>query len=208
MAVTASILWMAAAPDLARSEAAPGRFREMVLAPHLWLLGLVQMGSFGLSLVVDSWVVVILTKVLNVPATQAGLIGSLVLLAGIVSRPLGGALRRYHLPCSVMDATQASEAQAPQYTSRMEIVGRSLKPSRLIAKCRRRRLAGSTLMRASITFLLASALCIRWAAAQNCNTPDIYVVDAEGGNATRFVSPSVAVHGYWECQQANQKRRI
>jgi MFS family permease len=95
MAVMASILWVVAAPDLAPSGAAPGRFREMLLAPQLWLLGLVQMGTFGLSLVVGSWVVVILTKVLNVPATQAGLIGSLVLLAGIVSRPLGGVLRRH-----------------------------------------------------------------------------------------------------------------
>ena len=95
MAVMALMLWVAAAPDLPPSAAARGRFREMLLAPQLWLLGLVQMATFGLSLVVGSWVVVILTKVLNVPATQAGLVGSLVLLAGIVSRPLGGVLRRY-----------------------------------------------------------------------------------------------------------------
>jgi MFS family permease len=53
------------------------------------------MATFGLSVVVGSWVVVILTKVMKVPATQAGLIGSLVLLLGIVSRPLGGILRRH-----------------------------------------------------------------------------------------------------------------
>lgn len=95
MALTAAIIWLAAAPNVSSGAAPPGRFGEMLLAPQLWLLGLVQMATFGLSLVVGSWVVVILTKVLHVPATQAGLIGSLVLLLGIVSRPLGGILRRH-----------------------------------------------------------------------------------------------------------------
>jgi MFS family permease len=95
MALTAGIIWLAAAPNVRSGAAPPGRFRGMLLAPQLWLLGLVQMASFGLSVVVGSWVVVILTKVLGVPATQAGLIGSLVLLLGIVSRPLGGIVRRH-----------------------------------------------------------------------------------------------------------------
>src|SRR5260370_7620814 len=54
-----------------------------------------EMATFSISLVVGSWVVVMLTKVVHVPATRAGLMGSLVLLLGIVSRPLGGALRRH-----------------------------------------------------------------------------------------------------------------
>src|SRR6202022_5043232 len=80
---------------VAATAAVPGRFTEMLLAPQLWLLGLMQMATFSISLVVGSWVVVMLTRVLHVPATRAGLIGSLVLLLGIVSRPLGGALRRH-----------------------------------------------------------------------------------------------------------------
>ena len=95
MALTAAIIWLAAAPNVTSGAAPAGRFREMLLAPQLWLLGLVQMATFGLSVVVGSWVVVLLTRVLGVPATQAGLIGSLVLLLGIVSRPLGGILRRH-----------------------------------------------------------------------------------------------------------------
>jgi MFS family permease len=93
-ALTAAILWVATAPDISSGTAAPGRFSEMLFAPQLWLLGLVQMASFGLSLVVGSWVVVMLTRVLKVPATEAGLLGSLVLLLGIFSRPFGGVLRR------------------------------------------------------------------------------------------------------------------
>jgi MFS family permease len=95
MAVTAALIWLAAAPEVAPAAVVSGRWREMLLAPQLWLLGLVQMATFGLSLVVGSWVVVILTRVLSVPATRAGLIGSLVLLVGIVSRPLGGVVRRH-----------------------------------------------------------------------------------------------------------------
>ena len=94
MALTAAIIWLAA-PSVSFAAVPPGRLREMLLAPQLWLLGLVQMATFGLSVVVGSWVVVILTKAMRVPVTQAGLIGSLVLLLGIVSRPLGGVLRRH-----------------------------------------------------------------------------------------------------------------
>jgi MFS family permease len=95
MALTAAIIWLIAAPDVASNAHAPGRFSEMLLAPQLWLLGVVQMATFSISLIVGSWVVVMLTSVLHVPATSAGLIGSLVLLLGIFSRPAGGALRRY-----------------------------------------------------------------------------------------------------------------
>jgi MFS family permease len=95
MAITAAIIWVAAAPNVSSGAAPPGRFSEMLLSSQLWLLGLVQMATFGLSVVVGSWVVVILTRVMKVPATRAGLIGSLVLLLGIVSRPLGGILRKH-----------------------------------------------------------------------------------------------------------------
>jgi nitrate/nitrite transporter NarK len=95
MALTAAAVWLAGAPTVEFGARPPGHFHEMLLAPQLWLLGLMQMATFGISVVVGSWVVVLLTKVMKVPATRAGLIGSLVLLLGIVSRPLGGFLRRH-----------------------------------------------------------------------------------------------------------------
>ena len=94
MALAAAIVWLGA-PSVSFHAVPPGRLREMLLAPQLWLLGVVQMATFGLSVVVGSWVVVVLIKVMKIPATRAGLIGSLVLLLGIVSRPLGGVLRRH-----------------------------------------------------------------------------------------------------------------
>src|SRR5579863_6760794 len=95
MVLVAAVIWIAKAPLVEFPPSPPGKFHLMLLAPQLLLLGLFQMATFGMSVVVGSWVVVLLVKVMNVPTTRAGMIGSLVLLLGIVSRPLGGALRRH-----------------------------------------------------------------------------------------------------------------
>ena len=95
MVLVAAIIWITKSPLVEFPPAPPGGFLDMLLAPQLWLLGLIQMSTFGISVVVGSWVVVVLTTSMKIPATQAGLIGSLVLLLGIVSRPLGGELRRH-----------------------------------------------------------------------------------------------------------------
>jgi NNP family nitrate/nitrite transporter-like MFS transporter len=93
VAVSAWIFWIAAAPHVPPGTHARGRFRGMLLARQLWLLGLMQMASFGLAIVVGAWIVALLGNALGVPAAEAGPIGSLVLLLGIVTRPLGGFLQ-------------------------------------------------------------------------------------------------------------------
>ena len=95
MVLVAAVIWIAKSPRVEFPPSAPGKFHLMLLAPQLWLLGLFQMATFGISVVVGSWVVVLLTKTMRVPVTKAGMIGSLVLLLGIVSRPLGGWLRQH-----------------------------------------------------------------------------------------------------------------
>ncbi len=95
MVLVAAVIWLAKAPLVQFPPSPPGKFHVMLLAPQLWLLGLFQMATFGMSVVVGSWVVVLLVKVMKVPVTRAGMIGSLVLLLGIVSRPLGGVLRQH-----------------------------------------------------------------------------------------------------------------
>ena len=95
MVLVAAVIWIAKAPLVEFPPSPPGKFLAMLLAPQLWLLGLFQMATFGMSVVVGSWVVVLLVKVMKVPVTRAGMIGSLVLLLGIVSRPLGGFLRQH-----------------------------------------------------------------------------------------------------------------
>jgi NNP family nitrate/nitrite transporter-like MFS transporter len=50
------------------------------------------MASFGLVIVVGSWITVLLKTNFRMPLKTAGAMGSAVLLLGILSRPLGGLL--------------------------------------------------------------------------------------------------------------------
>jgi len=95
VATGAWILWMAGAPAAPQGLQARGRFRSLLATPQLWLLGLMQMASFGLAIVVGAWIVALLGSAFQMPAPAAGLVGSVVLLLGIVTRPVGGVLRRH-----------------------------------------------------------------------------------------------------------------
>ena len=92
-AVAAAVLvfWVAAAPPAPAKAHPKGSLLEMLANTQLWLLGVVQMASFGLVVVIGSWVALFLRETLHMSAAQAGSVGSLVLLLGIVARPLGGA---------------------------------------------------------------------------------------------------------------------
>ena len=60
---------------------------------RLWPLGAVQMATFGLSVVAGNWIVTLLEREGHARGA-AGVIGGLVLFAGIVTRPLGGLVVR------------------------------------------------------------------------------------------------------------------
>jgi nitrate/nitrite transporter NarK len=81
-------LW--AAPRPRTISPPPAQFTAMLAHSELWLLGLVQMASFGLAIVISTWITTLLRMTLGMPLRNAGLLGSLVLLLGIVTRPLGG----------------------------------------------------------------------------------------------------------------------
>ena len=70
----------------------PSHLLEMLTHGQLWLIGTVQMASFGLVIVVGAWVTLLLTTNLGLTPKSAGALGSLVLLIGIISRPIGGYL--------------------------------------------------------------------------------------------------------------------
>lgn len=61
---------------------------------RLYGLCLLYMASFGLAIVLGNWVVTLLERAGGYSNATAGLVGSLILGAGIVSRPLGGWLAR------------------------------------------------------------------------------------------------------------------
>jgi MFS family permease len=94
LAAGAWIFWVLAAPPAPPGERARGGFRDMLRTRQLWLLGLMQMASFGLAIVVGTWITALLTNEFRTPPAKAGLAGSFVLLLGIGMRPLGGVLKR------------------------------------------------------------------------------------------------------------------
>ena len=90
------------APRRSRSERAAlrpgmrGGGPSLVRDPRLLRLCVLYMASFGLSVVLGNWVVTLLSRAGGYGPGLAGAIGSLILLAGIVSRPLGGWVVRRH----------------------------------------------------------------------------------------------------------------
>jgi nitrate/nitrite transporter NarK len=93
LALSLYCLWAAPRPEAV--AAPPARFAQMLVHPGLWLLGVVQMATFGLMIVVGTWITTLLRTTLGMPLKAAALLGSLVLLLGIVTRPLGGWLAHW-----------------------------------------------------------------------------------------------------------------
>jgi len=86
------ILWVVAAPSPSFSAQPVGSLRGLLSDFQLWLLGAVQMATFGLVIVVSAWITVFLQRELSLSQSRAGLLGSLALMFGILTRPLGGAM--------------------------------------------------------------------------------------------------------------------
>jgi nitrate/nitrite transporter NarK len=92
VAALAAVL-LAAAPKPARpGRATAGRapVRALVGDARLLRLAGVFAASFGLSIVVANWVVTLLEDESSLSGGAAGAVGALVLVLGVVSRPLGG----------------------------------------------------------------------------------------------------------------------
>lgn len=84
-AAAALVLAVRALPRVGR--ASRGVLRDAALLP----LGALQVATFGLAVIAGNWIVPLLERE-GADAALAGTLGSFVLLAGIVTRPLGGAL--------------------------------------------------------------------------------------------------------------------
>jgi nitrate/nitrite transporter NarK len=91
MAGLLAVLWFWFAPDTPSHATTPKINWSNVLAnPNIWLLSMAQMGSFGAIIAAGVWVNTLLIKSIHLAPKTAGMIGSTVLLLGIISRPLGG----------------------------------------------------------------------------------------------------------------------
>jgi nitrate/nitrite transporter NarK len=92
-ALVATAVWMgwtAGAPRPEPVVKTAGGLLQMASSRELLLLGLLQMASFGLVIVAGTWITTLLKTTFQIPLKTAGLLGSAVLLLGIVSRPVGG----------------------------------------------------------------------------------------------------------------------
>ena len=96
-ATAASASGPAAAPAPAVHPAAPpapagSPFRDL----RIWRLGLSMAIPGGMSLILGTWVVTLLVEAGGYTTREAGLIGSLSMVGGIVTRPFSGWLMRHH----------------------------------------------------------------------------------------------------------------
>jgi nitrate/nitrite transporter NarK len=92
VAAVAALVWTFATPAAPARVHKPAPLLGMLRSPQLWLLGIVQMASFGLVIVIGVWISTYLTKSFDLTPVQAGRIGSLVLVIGVATRPIGGIL--------------------------------------------------------------------------------------------------------------------
>jgi nitrate/nitrite transporter NarK len=95
------LAWWRLAP--AGPSGTPGDGEGTGLRPALrvrnsWLLALCHMCGFGLAMVVGTWVVTYVTRGFGLQLAIAGLLGSLVLVVGIVARSSGGIILERGVP--------------------------------------------------------------------------------------------------------------
>lgn len=101
--LVALVFWVLVVPDQ-RMALPPARFSVAVRSRTVWLLALVHTGTFGVAILVGTWIATFLFRDLGLPLSAAGGIGSAVLIVGILSRPVGGFIidRRWILTRSMM----------------------------------------------------------------------------------------------------------
>jgi len=111
LVAAALALWIVLVPDH-RMAAPPAGFGAAARRPAVWLLGLAHAASFGWSIVLGTWITTFFVRDLGVSLVAAGALGSGVLVAGIVSRPIGGWLvhRRVCTPQGLVSGCMAGGA--------------------------------------------------------------------------------------------------
>jgi nitrate/nitrite transporter NarK len=112
LAAAAWLIWMLFMPSPPALAHKPAPLAEMLRNPQLWLLGVAQMATFGLVIVVGVWVTTYLSRSFDLPLQSAGRIGSLVLLMGIATRPLGGVIVPHWGPRRTLQVSLAMNALA------------------------------------------------------------------------------------------------
>ena len=105
----ATAVWWRWAPAVPRTRATGG-LREAFGSGNVWWCFLQHAAGFGLSLAIGSWVSVYLLREFGASLVVAGLLGSLLLVAAVLMRSLGGFLvgREHVASLTIMRASQAA----------------------------------------------------------------------------------------------------
>lgn len=96
------------------ASALPGVVWRLLRDPAVLRFGAVHAATFGISIVLGNWIVVLLMRTGGYDEPTAGAIGSLTLLGGLVGRPLGGLIagHRPDLARSMVVASMVAGAAA------------------------------------------------------------------------------------------------
>jgi nitrate/nitrite transporter NarK len=89
---TAVLLWLFVNDGQEMHTPVPINLKVAIRSPSVWTLGLSHLGTFGLGNAIAAWITVYLIVQYGLPLTLAATIGSIVILGGVVFRPLGGIL--------------------------------------------------------------------------------------------------------------------
>lgn len=84
------------APVAPRASVPAGALRSVLRDRRVWRLGLSMAAPAGMSTILGTWIVTLLVKAGGYSTGEAGLIGSLALIGGIVTRPVSGWVMRWH----------------------------------------------------------------------------------------------------------------
>lgn len=100
--LAATGVWLLAPPTAAGRTLASG-LRAALATPAGWLIGLVHTASYSVSIIVGTWAPTYLLHDFALDLATASQAGSLILLMGLVARPLGGmAIGAGWLPVAVL----------------------------------------------------------------------------------------------------------
>lgn len=105
--------WLRLAPDR-RAGRPASRFGDALASAAVRRLAVVHAATFGISMILGTWIPTFLVHDLGRSLVAAGVLGSTVLVAGVVARPLGGQVidRRRLGPDAVMRLAMALSAGA------------------------------------------------------------------------------------------------
>jgi MFS family permease len=90
LVAAAGLAVVAVGPATAPRPAAPARKLPRIRDRRLLPLGAIHAASFGLSVVAANWAVTLLERAGGDSSEVAGVVGGLLLLLGMITRPLGG----------------------------------------------------------------------------------------------------------------------